>query len=425
MGIVNWFLGIHFSWRIIPLPVTVHLNQSGFVSNLVDSFLLGDRAQTPMATPYRSGVPIDSIAESPKDNASPALKHCKEAYQSLIGSIGWLAHSTRPDLIIVHSFLASYSNKLSTKHMKTALYAFHYIHSTHNYGISFTSESIGPMHSFIHYPPSTDIEAYQDATAPTVINLSTLSSYSDACWGSQIGSAVMDGTLLPLFKFWSMSGGIVFKRGGPLGWLSKRQDHTSLSSCEVEICATSATSKKVVNLRNICQSFTESGFTISDLDKPTFVYNGNDACIWWSHNMTSKAAQHIELRENSVREWVQDKTVSIKHVAGKGKPADIITKEMRDGTHFCCLCDSFISRLSDLNNISLLETHHARQLSPHSVAPSAAWIALASASSNASSYFAALAANTFCWSVTAMSHLSSAGCHHLGSLHGFTPPDVV
>jgi hypothetical protein len=52
MGIVNWFLGIHFSWRITPLLVTVHLNQLRFASNLVNSFLLGNRAQTPTATPY-------------------------------------------------------------------------------------------------------------------------------------------------------------------------------------------------------------------------------------------------------------------------------------------------------------------------------------------------------------------------------------
>ncbi len=85
--------------------------------------------------------------------------------------------------------------------MKAALYALHYIHSTHDDGISFTSEDLAPMHSFIHYLPSTDVEAYQDAIPPTSVNLSTLLSYSDACWGSQIGSAVADGTLLPLFKF--------------------------------------------------------------------------------------------------------------------------------------------------------------------------------------------------------------------------------
>jgi hypothetical protein len=42
----------------------------------------------------------------------------------------------------------------------------------------------------------------------------------------------------------------------------------------------------------------------------------------------------IELRENLVREWVQDGTLKVLHVAGKINLADIFTKEMRDGTHF-------------------------------------------------------------------------------------------
>jgi hypothetical protein len=186
--------------------------------------------------------------------------------------------------------------------MKAALYALHYIHSTHDYGISFTSDSVAPMHSYIHFPPSTDVEAYTDASPPTLTNSSTLSSYSDACWGSQIGNAVADGTLLPLFKFRSMSGGIIFWNGGPVGWLGDRQDRTSLSSCEAEIRATNSTSKKVVDFHNLCQSMVDSGHVLSDIASPTLLFNDNNACVRWSYNMTSNAARHIELRENSVRE---------------------------------------------------------------------------------------------------------------------------
>jgi hypothetical protein len=218
--------------------------------------------------------------------------------------------------------------------MKAALHALHYIQSTHDYRILITSKSVTPMHLYIHYPLSTDVEVYQDAAPPKSHDSSSLSSYSNACWGSQIGNAVAEGTLIPLFKFLSMRGGIVFKNGGPLGWLSKRQDHTSLSSCEAEIRATSATSKKVLDLRNLSLSFTKSGFLIADIDKPTLLYNDNDACVKWSHNMTSKAARHFKLCKNSVRKWVQDKTIAVKHVACKINPADIFAKEMRDSTHF-------------------------------------------------------------------------------------------
>jgi hypothetical protein len=187
------------------------------------------------------------LPSQPKADDSPSLKHCKEAYQSLVGSIGWLTHTTHPNLIIAHSFFASYSNKPSTRHMKAALYTLHYIHSMHNYGISFTSNNNASMYSFIHYPSTTDVEAYTDATPSTANNSSSLSSYSDACWGLQIGNAVANGTLFPLFKFRNMSSNIVFKNSGPLGWLSKHQECTFLSSCQAEIRSTCAMSKEIIS----------------------------------------------------------------------------------------------------------------------------------------------------------------------------------
>ena len=160
------------------------------------------------------------------------------------------------------------------------------------------------MHCYVHFPSSTDVEACSDAIPPTPATSSTLSSYSDACWGSQIASAVADGTLLPLFKFRSMSGSIIFWYSGPLGWLCECQDCTSLSSCEAKIRATNATLKKVLDFCHLCTSMCEAGHSLPDATQPTLLYNDNDACVKWSHNMTSKAARHIKLRENSVREWV-------------------------------------------------------------------------------------------------------------------------
>jgi len=98
--------------------------------------------------------------------------------------------------------------------MCAAIYALHYIHSTHDYGITFTSSITSPIHTYVHFPDSSDAEAYTDAIPPSQTKCAALTSYSDANWGSQIGSAVRDGTLLPLFKFRSMSGGVVFDKVG-------------------------------------------------------------------------------------------------------------------------------------------------------------------------------------------------------------------
>jgi hypothetical protein len=190
--------------------------------------------------------------------------------------------------------------------MKAALYNLYYIHSTHDFGISFTSKDLASMHSYVHFSPSTDAKAYDDAIPPTLGSSNTMSAYSNACWGSQLGSSVANGTLLPLFKFRSMNDGIIFKNNGPIGWLGERQERISLSSCEAEIQATSATSKKVVDFCNLSRSVTNAGYVIPDFDAPTVLYNDNDACAKWSYNMNSKAARHIELRENSGKQTLHD-----------------------------------------------------------------------------------------------------------------------
>jgi hypothetical protein len=72
MGLVEWFLGIHLSWQITKSMVDIHMNQSGFAANLVKKFCRDEWEHTPDATPYQSGVLIDSIAPSTDADDSPA-----------------------------------------------------------------------------------------------------------------------------------------------------------------------------------------------------------------------------------------------------------------------------------------------------------------------------------------------------------------
>jgi hypothetical protein len=293
MGIVEWFLGIHFSWCITSSLVAIHLNQSGFATNLIKSFARQARDKTPTATPYCSGVLIDSIAPSINADASPVQIRRKDAYQSLIGCIGWLLSTTHPDLAAAHFFLSSYTNEPASGHMKAVLYVLHYIHSTHDYGISFTSNNVALMHSYIHYPPSSDAEAYKDAIPSAKLFANTLTAYSNACWGSKLGSSVADSTLLLLFKFCSMNGGIIFKNGGPIGLLGECQDQTSLSSREAKIRATNANLKKVVDFHNISRSVSDAGYTLPHINSPTV------PCDAWQVLHPAQSFHHYPVKDTT------------------------------------------------------------------------------------------------------------------------------
>jgi hypothetical protein len=196
MGTVEWFLGTHFQWNKLDNKVSVHLSQTGFAAHLEVDYNAHLRNIIRNATTYHSGLPINAIPESNKDKNCPVFIERKRKYQSVVGSVGWLASSTQPDLVVTHSFLSAYNNKPSQSHWIAALYLLHYIHSTIDYGITFMSTEASPLHAYMFYPHASDIEAYSNTIPPKHHQHHCLTTYSNACWGSQLGNAIHEGIQL-------------------------------------------------------------------------------------------------------------------------------------------------------------------------------------------------------------------------------------
>jgi hypothetical protein len=77
-----------------------------------------------------------------------------------------------------------------------------------------------------------------------------------------------------------------------------------------------------------------NGRNIVDTAEASPLYNDNKLWIKWSHNMTTKQIRHMKMWENAVCEWFHYAFLKVFHVSGWINPADIFTKEMRDGAHF-------------------------------------------------------------------------------------------
>jgi len=236
----------------------------------------------------------------------------------------------------------------SHQHYKSALHVLKYLVSTSEYGISYHSNSCNTLQAFNHFPNHHDKEAYSDATPPSPSECHQLTAYSDACWGSQIGNSVPDGTEIELFKFRSLSGYLICMSGGPIAWGSDRQEHTALSSCEAEIMATSECMKMLMSIKLRAQDL-----GILHASEITSLYNDNQACVNWSASSTTKGVKHLNLRENHVRERHQDGTATVLHIPGVINPSDIFTKEMKDGAHFRRLRDCMM-----VSKNAFLKYHH-------------------------------------------------------------------
>jgi hypothetical protein len=299
------------------------LTQQSFIESLLENLNISFEGISLYTSPYRSGLPVDSIPSV--DMASKDRDQLRLKYQSLVGSLNWLAHTTRPDLSTIVSLLAQHQSCPSLGHYDAALYVAKYLATTKHLGLYFTSLRSSTIESFLHFP----------LTQP-------LLPMSDANWGPQ--DATMKSTEdLPLFVSRSMSAFYV-DLFGPLHWLSKRQSITAGSSAEAEIYATDECVKFLLELHQLLE-FLE----LKDIFMPgtTVIYNDNRACVNWSKTCTTKGLRHIQMKENRVRENVQNQFVAIHHVEGKVNLADLFTKEMKDTGHFVELRDIMLSpRLS-------------------------------------------------------------------------------
>jgi hypothetical protein len=312
MGQVSHFLGIEFSWKFHPDEnLSVSLTQQSFVETLLEALNLSNLSTSSYTLPYHSGLVIDSIPH--QEMSSTDRDKLRLTYQSLVGSLNWLAHTTRPDLSTVVSLLAQHHSQPSPGHYDAAIYVTKYLAGTKNLGIYFTSSKRPIMESFLHFPLPNQ-----------------LLSMSDANWGPQDATKSNLSRDLPLFISRSMSAFFI-DLFGPLHWMSKRQSVTANSLAEAEFYATNECVKFLLELVQIFEFL-----NIKELFMPgtNTIFNDNQACVNWSRSCTSKGLRHIQMKDNHVRENIASKFIAVKHVDGKINLADIFTKEMKDTRHF-------------------------------------------------------------------------------------------
>jgi hypothetical protein len=93
MGQVGLFLGTEFCWHEHPDGhLTMVLTQQSFTETLLDSLQIERVHQSTFITPYQYDCCIDSIPHEPM--TTTARNELRLRYQSLVGSLNWLAHTT-------------------------------------------------------------------------------------------------------------------------------------------------------------------------------------------------------------------------------------------------------------------------------------------------------------------------------------------
>lgn len=325
MGDVDYFLGTQFTWtRHDDGHVSVHLSQEGYVNQVVEAMGLQDSNVSPTMTPYRSGLPIDALPPVEMDEVK--RDRLRRVYRSYNGMINWLSISTRPDVTTALSLLAQSTMMPTPSHVEAARYVGRYLKATSDLGIEFSSRKSKSLTAFLHFP----------------LNNNEPVGLADAGWGPQDASIPTTRATkrqVPIKETRSICGHIIFMCGGPVLWKSHKERRNSRSSAESEVKTTDECTKSVQWLRNVLDDLNllPSG--------PTTIYNDNMAAVQWSNSTSTKGMRHVNIRENAVREAIQEfNEVEVLHIDGKVNISDILTKEHKSADTYLSIRDSFMSR---------------------------------------------------------------------------------
>ena len=97
LGVMNHLLGIKFIWTLTDEKhLSVHMSQEAYIEQLGQSSGLLEASTTSTKTPYRSGLPVDSIPPSETKDAGIISQ-----YRSYVGSLLWIIKGTIPDITAI------------------------------------------------------------------------------------------------------------------------------------------------------------------------------------------------------------------------------------------------------------------------------------------------------------------------------------
>jgi len=249
---------------------TMRLTQTAYATKVLERF--GLRECRPKSTPD-SATDMDEAWDDDEAEQADAT-----VYRAMVGSIGYLASCTRPDLAFTAQRLATRLHDPRTLHLMAAKRALRYLLGTIDLGIELTAKA------------------------------TKLEGWCDASWAPK-----------PDRK--SVSGFIALIGNAPVAWKSVRQRVVALSSCEAEYIAMAELAKELLWLRNLLAD-------LGLVQGPTIVYCDNKSAIATALHTSVKArSKHIDTRHHFLRQLVEDKTIEVVYAPTTSMLADCLTKK--------------------------------------------------------------------------------------------------
>jgi hypothetical protein len=282
LGEVRFVVGIAVEWD--RLNSIVILSQTALIDRIIHQF--GQIDAAPLSIPMVPGLKLrriikSSLSTTDQDNLS------KLPYRSLVGSLLYIAISTRPDISYAVQQLSQFLDSFSYEHWNAAIRVVRYLKGSRNVKL--------------HLGGSNDM---------------TLIGYSDSDWANCPDTR-------------RSVGGFTFSLGsGVVSWSARKQKTVAVSSCEAEYVAAFNAAKENSWLRTLLQNI---GHPHSG---PTTIHCDNNAAICLSEDpLLHDRVKHIDIKFHFLRERFHSGELKLKYIPTKDNIADIFTKPL-EGPQF-------------------------------------------------------------------------------------------
>jgi hypothetical protein len=263
-GELSSFLGMRF----VKYENDYAINQKGMIIKLIEKFEMNDAKG--------SKIPLGS------GNCDPDSSECdNNMYRQLIGSLMYIALSTRPDIMFAVSWLSRFLCAATNHHWKEVKRVIRYLKETINFSLNISS-----MKSKCH-----------------------LVVHSDADFANADDKK-------------STSGGIVTLDGTLLTWFSRKQNLTALSTTESEFIALGESVREMIYWKNLLKEF---GISPSKC----IIRCDSQSCIKISLSEgINGRTKHFGVIVNRIRDHIKINDFEIEYTQSDLNIADIMTKAL-------------------------------------------------------------------------------------------------
>lgn len=285
MGPVKHILGISVE-RDGPVG-TITIMQKQYINDVISRFNMKDANS--VSTPLEVGIKLTKEMEPKTETEKENMKD--KPYRELVGSLVYLANSTRPDIAYASSELSRYCANPGSQHWKAAKRVIRYLKGTSDYKIVYEKSK------------------------------QELYAYVDADWAGDLNDRR------------SCSGNVIMFANGPISWKSKKQKSVALSTMEAEYMALSEVVKELLYLKRLLEHMR---MTISE--GPSIIFCDNQSAIQLTkNNVYHSRSKHIDIRYHFSREAYERDEISLKYERSESMAADVLTKALCKPKHDNCV----------------------------------------------------------------------------------------